>query len=97
VKAPYAGHEVPVTSPDPFARPVLRTPVLHAPLWLLAAVRLCRMTWRSCRFIARHPVACLMAASLAIAWRFLGCLGAVVVAVVVVAISGVWRLAWPGS
>jgi hypothetical protein len=46
----FSGEQiVPVTSPDPFARPVLRSPALHVSLWLVGAVRLCRWSWRCCR------------------------------------------------
>jgi DNA segregation ATPase FtsK/SpoIIIE, S-DNA-T family len=97
VKLLNTGHEVPVTSPDPFARPVLRSPVLHTPLWLVGAVRLCRWSWRCCRFIARHPVADLIAAAAAIAWRYLGWPGPVAISAGLLAASVAWRLAFPAS
>jgi S-DNA-T family DNA segregation ATPase FtsK/SpoIIIE len=97
VKLHNTGHEVPVTSPDPFDRPVLRTPVVHPPLWLFGTVRLCRWSWRCCRFLARHPVADLIVAGAAIAWRYLGWPGPVVISTVVLVASGTWRLAWPAS
>ncbi len=92
-----AGHEVQVTSPDPFARPVLRAPVLHTPLWLIATAQLCRWVWRACRFIARHPAADLIAASLAFAWRFLGWPGPAIAGVVLLTVVTIWRLAGPAS
>jgi DNA segregation ATPase FtsK/SpoIIIE, S-DNA-T family len=90
-------HGIQVSNPDPFARLVPRVPVLHTPLWLVAAARLCRCLWRLSRFIARHPVADLVVVALALAWRQLGWPGPVVIAAVLLGASVVWRLAWPGS
>lgn len=97
MRTPSTGQEVPAVSPDPFARPVLRSPVLHTPLWLISAAQLCRWAWRCGRFIARHPVIDVITAGLAVAWRFLGWPGPVIIAAGMVAASAVWRLAWPGS
>ena len=56
--SPFSGEQiVQVTNPDPFAKPVLRSPVLHTPVLddrLRAALRL---LWRLIRFLVRHPVA----------------------------------------
>jgi S-DNA-T family DNA segregation ATPase FtsK/SpoIIIE len=97
VKLLSTRHDVPTASPDPFASPVLRAPVLHTPLWLIGTVRLCRWQWRCYRFIARHPVADLIVAAAAIAWRYLGWPGPVIIATIVLAVTAVWRLAWPAS
>ena len=60
---PFSGEQiVQITNPDPFARPVLRSPVLHTPVWMIAVAQLARLLWRLVRFIARHPVASLIAA-----------------------------------
>jgi S-DNA-T family DNA segregation ATPase FtsK/SpoIIIE len=97
MKPRSAVHEVPVTNLDPFARPVLRSPVLHTPLWLITCAQAVRGLWRLARFIARHPVACLVLAGLAIAWRFLGWPGPAIIAAVLLAALTSWRLAWPAS
>jgi DNA segregation ATPase FtsK/SpoIIIE, S-DNA-T family len=53
--------------------------------------------WRTCRFIARHPAADLITASLAIAWRFLGWPAPILAAAALVLVSAAWRLARPAS
>ena len=96
--SPFSGEQiVQVANPDPFARPVLRSPVLHTPVWMIAAARAARLSWRLARFLARHPVADLIVAALAAAWWFLGWPGLLTVAVLLTAGSLVWRLAWPAS
>ena len=88
---------VQVANPDPFARPVLRSPVLHTPVWMIAAAQLIRWLWRLARFLGRHPVLDLAAAVLYFAWRALGWPGPVVAAAVIVITAGAWRLLWPAS
>lgn len=92
-----AGQVVHTTNPDPLARPVLRSPVIHTPLWLVTLVQLLRWLWRLARFLARHPLADLILAALAVAWRFTGWPGPVLVICVLLVGSVTWRLAWPGS
>ena len=94
----FSGEQiVEVTNPDPFAKPILRSPVMHTPLWIVAAAQLCRWLWRLARFLLRHPAADLIAAALALAWRLLGWPGPVLVAAALLAGSVTWRLAWPES
>ena len=39
--SPFSGEQiVQVTNPDPFAKPVLRSPVLHTPVWMIACAQL---------------------------------------------------------
>jgi hypothetical protein len=41
--SPFSGEQiVQVTNPDPFAKSVLRSPVLHTPLWMIATAQLFR-------------------------------------------------------
>ncbi len=68
--SPFSGKQiVQVTNPDPFAKPVLRAPVLHTPVWMIACAQLARVTWRLLRFAAWHPVADLISSSLRLPWR----------------------------
>jgi len=90
-------HNVQVTNPDPFAKPVLRSPVLHTPLWVVAAAQLFRWLWRLGRFLARHPVADAIAAALFLAWRGLGWSGPLILAAGIAAAAVTWRLGWPAS
>jgi S-DNA-T family DNA segregation ATPase FtsK/SpoIIIE len=88
---------VQVSNPDPFAKPIMRSPVLHTPLWIIAGAQACRWIWRILRFAARHPLADLIIAALAVAWRFLGWPGPVILAAGLVIGAVAWRLAWPAS
>ena len=55
--SPFSGEQiVQVTNPDPFAKPVLRSPVLHTPVWMIATAQVFRLLWRLTRFLVRHPV-----------------------------------------
>jgi DNA segregation ATPase FtsK/SpoIIIE, S-DNA-T family len=90
-------HNVQVTNPDPFAKPVLRSPVLYTPLWVVAAAQLFRSLWRLARFLARHPVADAIAAALFLAWRGFGWPGPLILAAGVAAAAVAWRLGWPAS
>ena len=55
--SPFSGEQiVQVTNPDPFAKPVLRSPVLHTPVWMIAIAQLFRLLWRLARLLVRHPV-----------------------------------------
>jgi DNA segregation ATPase FtsK/SpoIIIE, S-DNA-T family len=96
--SPFSGEQiVQVTNPDPFAKPVLRSPVLHTPVWIIACAQLVRLTWRLLRFAARHPVVDLIIAALALTWRYLGWPGPVTITGSVIGVGLTWRLAWPGS
>jgi DNA segregation ATPase FtsK/SpoIIIE, S-DNA-T family len=94
---PFSGdHTVQVTTSDPFA-PVLRSPVLHTPLWLIVTAHLFRWTWLLFRFLVRHPLADLIAATMFLAWRGLGWPGPVILTAVAALAALAWRLAWPAS
>lgn len=71
--SPFSGEQiVQVTNPGPFAKPILRSPVLHTPLWMITTAQLFRLLWRLLRFLIRHPVATLITMVLALTWRFSG-------------------------
>jgi len=96
--SPFSGEQiVQVANPDPFAKPVLRSPVMHTPLWMIAAAQLFRLLWRLLRFIARHPVADLIALVLGITWHYAGWPAVASVTAALIASAVTWRLAWPGS
>jgi DNA segregation ATPase FtsK/SpoIIIE, S-DNA-T family len=96
--SPFSGEQiVQVTNPDPFAKPILRSPVMHTPLWMIAAAQLARLLWRLARFIVRHPLADLIAAVLAVTWRYAGWPALVAVTGALIASAVTWRLAWPAS
>ena len=77
--SPFSGEQiVQVTNPDPFAKPVLRSPVLHTPVWMIACAQLLRLLWRLIKLTARHPVASLILAVLVLSWRMLGWPGPVI-------------------
>jgi S-DNA-T family DNA segregation ATPase FtsK/SpoIIIE len=95
---PFSGDQiVQVTNPDPFARPVLRSPVLHTPVWMIAIAQAARLLWRLARFVARHPVATLLTAVLAVAWRYLNWPGPLVLVIVLTAGAAAWRYILPAS
>jgi S-DNA-T family DNA segregation ATPase FtsK/SpoIIIE len=96
--SPFSGEQiVQVTNPDPFAKPVLRSPVLHTPLWMIAAAQLFRLLWRLLRFLVRHPVATLTTIVLAVTWRLAGWPALAALAGALIATAVTWRLAWPVS
>jgi DNA segregation ATPase FtsK/SpoIIIE, S-DNA-T family len=96
--SPFSGEQiVQVANPDPFAKPVLRAPVLHTPIWMIATAQAFRLLWRLIRFSARHPVLDLLAAVLVFAWRALGWPGPVIVLAASITAAVTWRLCWPGS
>lgn len=91
------GQVVQVANPDPFARPVLRSPVLHTPGWLILAVQAVRLAWRLIRFAVRHPLADLAVIALLGSWRWLGWPGPLTLAVLAVTVCVTWRIRWPAS
>jgi S-DNA-T family DNA segregation ATPase FtsK/SpoIIIE len=96
--SPFSGEQiVQVANPDPFAKPVLRAPVLHTPIWMIATAQAFRLLWRLIRFIARHPVADIFVALLVMTWRWLGWPGPVIVLAVISAVCATWRLRWRDS
>lgn len=93
--SPFSGEQiVQVANPDPFAKPVLRAPVLHTPIWMIATAQAFRLLWRLIRFIARHPVLDVLVALLVMAWRWLGWLGPVIVLAVITMAAATWWLRW---
>ena len=72
--SPFSGEQiVQVTNPDPFAKPVLRSPVLHTPVWMIACAQLLRLLWRLIKLLVRHPVAQPHPpSSWSLSWRVLG-------------------------
>ena len=84
-----------LTNPDPFAVPVLRAPVYRTPGWIIAVVQLGRLLWWLARLIVRHPVTDAVLAVLVLVWLNAGWPGLVALVLVVVAVLGVWRWAWP--
>src|ERR1700722_10523499 len=96
--SPFSGEQiVQVANPDPFAKPVLRAPVLHTPIWMIATAQAFRWLWRLIRFIARHPVADIFVALLVMAWRWLGWPGPVIVLAVITMTAAAWWLRWRDS
>ena len=85
-----------VNNPDPFAVPVWRSPVYHTPGWVITIVQLARAVKALIAFLARHPLATLTAAVLALAWYRFGWPGPVILTAsdrrgaggVVVAVAG---------
>ena len=94
----FSGDQVAqVSNPDPFARPVWRSPVYHTPSWIIAAVQLWRLLYAIVRFLVRHPLLDLAAGVSFLAWRFLGWPGLAGLAASAPAVLGVWRWRWPAS
>ena len=69
--------------------------MLHTPVWIIACAQLVRLAVRLIRFAVRHPVADLIVAALALAWRYLGWPGAAALAGGLTAAAVSWRLACP--
>ena len=84
-----------VDNPDPFAKPVWRSPVYRTPEGLILAVQLVRTLARLIWFMLRHPLLDLAAGLLVVTWLEAGWPGLAVLAAVVLAGLTVLRLAWP--
>jgi DNA segregation ATPase FtsK/SpoIIIE, S-DNA-T family len=94
--SPFSGEQiVQVTNPDPFAKPVLRSPVLHTPVWMIATAQAFRLLWRLAKFLARHPLFDVVTAVLVLAWRALSWPGPVAIVAVLLGAAVTWRLGWP--
>ncbi|MGI9004988.1 MAG: FtsK/SpoIIIE domain-containing protein [Streptosporangiaceae bacterium] len=94
----FSGDQVAqVNNPDPFAVPVWRSPVLHTPGWIIAVVQIARTLRALLRFLARHPIADLVAVTGVLAWRLLGWPGPAAVVLVLAAVLAMWRWRWPAS
>src|SRR3954452_23433286 len=97
LKRPVAGQLAQVDNPDPFARPVWRSPVYETPWAIIWAVQLVRLLWRLTWFVLTHPILAAVAAVLAFDWLWLGWPGLVALVLLVVsALVGLWLLfpAW---
>jgi DNA segregation ATPase FtsK/SpoIIIE, S-DNA-T family len=86
-----------VNNPDPFAPPVWRSPVLHTPGWIIAAVQIGRTVKALVKFAARHPAGDAIVAALAGAWYLAGWPGAVILGLVVAGGLIFWWRRWPMS
>jgi DNA segregation ATPase FtsK/SpoIIIE, S-DNA-T family len=84
-------------NPDPFALPAWRSPVYRTPGWIVAVVQLARLVWRLARFLARHPLADMIAAGLLALWVYTGWPGLAGLASGVTVILACWRWRWPAS
>jgi S-DNA-T family DNA segregation ATPase FtsK/SpoIIIE len=80
-----------VNNPDPFAVPVLRSPVYHTPGWVITIVQLWRLLAAVVGFIVRHPVADLAVLALAGAWYAMGWPGPIVLVLVTALALAGWR------
>ena len=69
----------------------------RTPGWIMAVVQLGRLLWWLARLIARHPVTDAVLAMLVLVWLNAGWPGLVALVLVVAAVLGVWRWAWPRS
>jgi len=97
LKRPVAGQLAQVDNPDPFARPVWRSPVYETPWAIIWAVQLARLVWRMVWFVFTHPLLDAVAAVLVYDWLWLGWPALVALVLLVVsALTGLWLLlpAW---
>jgi len=96
--SPFSGEQiVQVTNPDPFAKPVLRSPVLHTPLWMISIAQLARLAYKLLRLMFRHPVITLMLGALCASWWRFGWPGPVALTMALCAGSVLWWQRWPDS
>jgi S-DNA-T family DNA segregation ATPase FtsK/SpoIIIE len=95
LKRPVAGQLAQVDNPDPFARPVWRSPVYETPWAIIWAVQLARLLWRVLWFLLTHPILDAVAAILAYAWLWLGWPGLVALVLLVVSMLIGLRLLLP--
>jgi DNA segregation ATPase FtsK/SpoIIIE, S-DNA-T family len=72
LKRPVAGQLAQVDNPDPFARPVWRSPVYETPWAVIWIVQLIRLLWRLTWFVLTHPILDAVAAVLVYDWLWLG-------------------------
>ena len=79
--SPFSGEQiVQVTNPDPFAKPVLRSPVLHTPVWMIATRAAVPAAVAPDPAHRPAPGRHLIVAVLVLAWRMLGWPGPVITA-----------------
>ena len=86
-----------VDNPDPFARPVWRSPVYHTPGWVITIVQLWRLLITVIAVILRHPIADTLAIVSFLAWHLLGWPGPAGLVAFLLAVLGLWRWRWPTS
>src|SRR3954468_9607731 len=84
LKRPVGGQLAQVDNPDPFARPVWRSPVYETPWAVIWAVQLARLIWRLTWFVLTHPILDAVGAVLAYDWLWLGWSGLVALVLLVV-------------
>lgn len=84
LKRPVAGQLAQVDNPDPFARPVWRSPVYETPWAIIWAVQLIRLIWRVLWFVFTHPILDAIGAVLVYDWLWLGWPGLVALVLLVV-------------
>jgi DNA segregation ATPase FtsK/SpoIIIE, S-DNA-T family len=84
LKRPAAGQLAQVDNPDPFARPVWRSPVYETPWAIIWTVQLIRLVWRLTWFVLTHPILDALGAVLVYDWLWLGWPGLVALVLLVV-------------
>ena len=84
-------------NPDPFAPPVWRSPVYQTPGWIVAAVQIARTVWWLARFLARHPLADLAVAVLAVTWFYTGWPAVLAMILAAAAVLAAWWWRWQAS
>jgi S-DNA-T family DNA segregation ATPase FtsK/SpoIIIE len=84
-----------VDNPDPFAKPVWRSPVYRTPEGVILLAQLARLVARVIWFMARHPLLDAVAGLLLFVWVKAGWPGLVVMAAVALAALVTLRVAWP--
>ncbi len=94
-RRPVAGQLAQVDNPDPFARPVWRSPVYETPWAIIWAVQLIRLIWRLTWFVFTHPILDAVAAVLAYDWLWLGWPGLVALVLLIVSALVGLRLLLP--
>src|SRR6266567_14562 len=95
LKRPVAGQLAQVDNPDPFARPVWRSPVYETPWAIIWAVQLARLLWRLVWFVLTHPILDAVAAVLAYDWLWLRWPGLIALVLLVVSALVALRLLLP--
>jgi DNA segregation ATPase FtsK/SpoIIIE, S-DNA-T family len=95
LKRPVAGQLAQVDNPDPFARPVWRSPVYETPWAVIWAVPLARLLWRVLWFVLTHPILDAIGAVLAYDWLYLGWPGLLALVLLVVSALVGLRLLCP--
>jgi DNA segregation ATPase FtsK/SpoIIIE, S-DNA-T family len=95
LKRPVAGQLAQVDNPDPFARPVWRSPVYETPWAIIWAVQLARLIWRLMWFLLTHPILDAVATVLVYDWLWLRWPGLIALALLVVSALVALRLLLP--